>query len=50
MKVRASVKPICEHCQVIIRRGSIRRGRHRVVKPIRRVICARNKRHKQKQG
>jgi large subunit ribosomal protein L36 len=50
MKVRASVKPICEYCQVIIRRGSLRRGRRLVKKPIRRVICARNKRHKQRQG
>jgi large subunit ribosomal protein L36 len=38
MKVRASVKKICEHCKVIRRKGVIR------------VICARNKRHKQRQG
>ncbi|MGE3278726.1 MAG: 50S ribosomal protein L36 [Candidatus Altimarinota bacterium] len=50
MKVRASVKPICEHCQVIIRRGTLRRGWHRVKKPIKRIICARNPRHKQRQG
>ncbi|NDL68137.1 50S ribosomal protein L36 [Anaerotalea alkaliphila] len=37
MKVRASVKPICEKCQVIKRKGIIR------------VICE-NKKHKQKQG
>jgi large subunit ribosomal protein L36 len=38
MKVRASVKKICEHCKIIRRKGVIR------------VICARNKRHKQRQG
>ncbi|MBO35842.1 MAG: 50S ribosomal protein L36 [Verrucomicrobiales bacterium] len=37
MKVRASVKRICEHCRVIKRRGVVR------------VIC-KNKRHKQRQG
>lgn len=37
MKVRASVKPICEKCKVIRRRGIVR------------VICD-VKKHKQKQG
>ncbi|MDW7671090.1 MAG: 50S ribosomal protein L36 [Bacillota bacterium] len=37
MKVRASVKPICEKCQVIRRRGKVM------------VICQ-NAKHKQKQG
>ncbi|MCU0770747.1 MAG: 50S ribosomal protein L36 [Verrucomicrobia bacterium] len=37
MKVRASVKKLCEHCRVIRRNGVIR------------VICS-NKRHKQRQG
>ncbi len=37
MKVRASVKPICEKCRVIRRRGVVR------------IICE-NKRHKQRQG
>lgn len=37
MKVRASVKKICEHCKVIRRDGVIR------------VIC-KNPRHKQRQG
>ena len=37
MKVRTSVKPICEHCKVIKRRGVVR------------VICQ-NTRHKQRQG
>ncbi|MDP7012013.1 MAG: 50S ribosomal protein L36 [Verrucomicrobiota bacterium] len=37
MKVRASVKRLCEHCRVIRRNGVVR------------VIC-RNKRHKQRQG
>lgn len=38
MKVRASVKPICEHCKVIRRKGVVR------------VICPRSKKHKQRQG
>jgi len=38
MKGRSSVKAICEHCKVIRRRGVVR------------VICARNPRHKQRQG
>ncbi len=37
MKVRASVKKICEHCKVIRRENVIR------------VIC-KNPRHKQRQG
>ena len=37
MKVRSSVKPICEKCEVIKRKGSIR------------IICV-NPKHKQRQG
>lgn len=37
MKVAASVKPRCEHCKIIRRRGVVR------------VIC-KNPRHKQRQG
>ena len=37
MKVKASVKRICEHCKIIRRHGVLR------------VICS-NPRHKQKQG
>ena len=37
MKVRPSVKPICEKCKIIKRRGKIR------------VICE-NPKHKQRQG
>jgi large subunit ribosomal protein L36 len=37
MKVRASVKPICEKCKVIKRNGSVR------------IICE-IKKHKQRQG
>ncbi|MEF9938573.1 MAG: 50S ribosomal protein L36 [Clostridium sp.] len=37
MKVRSSVKPICEKCQVIKRKGCVR------------VICE-NPKHKQRQG
>ncbi|HXV90138.1 MAG TPA: 50S ribosomal protein L36 [Gemmatimonadales bacterium] len=38
MKVRTSVRPICEHCKVIRRRGVVR------------VICTRTPKHKQRQG
>lgn len=38
MKVRASVKPMCERCKVIRRGGVVR------------VICSANPRHKQRQG
>jgi large subunit ribosomal protein L36 len=38
MKVRASVKRRCEYCQIVKRNGVVR------------VICARNPRHKQRQG
>ncbi|URM52913.1 50S ribosomal protein L36 [Mycoplasma sp. SG1] len=37
MKVRASVKKICQHCQVIKRKGKIR------------IICKKNPKHKQRQ-
>jgi large subunit ribosomal protein L36 len=37
MKVRASVRKICNKCKIIKRRGTVR------------VICE-NKRHKQRQG
>ncbi len=38
MKVRSSVKPICEHCKVIRRAGVVR------------IIRKKNPRHKQRQG
>ena len=38
MKVRSSVKRICENCKVIRRKGVLR------------VICSANARHKQRQG
>jgi large subunit ribosomal protein L36 len=38
MKVRVSVKKICDKCKVIRRRGVVR------------VICSVNPRHKQRQG
>jgi len=38
MKVRSSVKRICEHCKIVRRHGRIY------------VICKRNPRHKQRQG
>ncbi len=38
VKVRSSVKPICEHCKVVKRSG------------VTRIICKRNPKHKQRQG
>lgn len=38
MKVRASVKPICEHCKIVKRNGKIF------------VTCKKNPKHKQRQG
>lgn len=38
MKVRASVKKMCDHCKIIRRRGVVR------------VICTKFPKHKQRQG
>ncbi len=38
MKVRSSVKRVCENCNIVRRRGVVR------------VICSRNPKHKQRQG
>jgi large subunit ribosomal protein L36 len=38
MKVRSSVKRICENCKIVRRKGRIY------------VICSANQRHKQRQG
>jgi large subunit ribosomal protein L36 len=38
MKVRSSVKQICENCKIVRRKGKIY------------VICSSNPRHKQRQG
>ena len=38
MKVRASVKPICDKCKVIKRNGIVR------------IICSSSPKHKQRQG
>jgi len=38
MKVRASVKKMCDHCKIIKRHGAVR------------VICDNNPKHKQRQG
>jgi large subunit ribosomal protein L36 len=38
MKVRASVKPRCEDCKIVRRKGIIY------------IICKKNPRHKQRQG
>jgi large subunit ribosomal protein L36 len=38
MKVRASLKPRCEYCKVIRRKGVVM------------VICSKNPKHNQKQG
>ncbi|GAA5526252.1 MULTISPECIES: 50S ribosomal protein L36 [Herpetosiphon] len=38
MKVQPSVKPRCEYCRVIRRKGVVR------------IICSRTPKHKQRQG
>ncbi|MCC7146019.1 MAG: 50S ribosomal protein L36 [Phycisphaeraceae bacterium] len=38
MKVRSSVKRMCEHCKIVRRKGVVR------------VICRKNPKHKQRQG
>lgn len=38
MKVRASVKRMCDNCKVVKRKGVVR------------VICKKNPKHKQRQG
>jgi len=38
MKVRPSVKKICDKCKIVKRNGVVR------------VICSKNPRHKQRQG
>ncbi len=38
MKVKASVKRMCDDCKVVRRKGVVR------------VICSRNPKHKQRQG
>ncbi len=38
MKVRASIKKICESCKIVRRKGILR------------VICKKNPKHKQRQG
>ncbi|MBK8911495.1 MAG: 50S ribosomal protein L36 [Chlorobi bacterium] len=38
MKVRASVKKICDNCKIVKRKGVVR------------VICKKNPKHKQRQG
>ncbi len=38
MKVRASVRKMCDHCKVVKRKGVVR------------VICKKNPKHKQRQG
>jgi large subunit ribosomal protein L36 len=38
MKVRVSVKKICEHCKIVRRKGVVR------------VICSQYPKHKQRQG
>jgi large subunit ribosomal protein L36 len=38
MKVRSSIRRICEHCKLVRRRGVLR------------VICKANPKHKQRQG
>jgi large subunit ribosomal protein L36 len=38
MKVRASIKKMCDGCKIVRRKGVVR------------VICSKNPRHKQRQG
>jgi large subunit ribosomal protein L36 len=38
MKVRAGIKPICENCRIIKRKGNVM------------VICSKHPKHKQRQG
>lgn len=38
MKVRTSVKKMCDNCQIVKREGIVR------------VLCVKNPRHKQRQG
>ncbi|MBK9795065.1 MAG: 50S ribosomal protein L36 [Holophagaceae bacterium] len=38
MKVRPSIKKLCEHCKVVRREG------------VNRIICKKNPKHKQRQG
>jgi large subunit ribosomal protein L36 len=38
MKVRASIRPMCNHCKIVRRRNVVR------------VVCKRDPRHKQRQG
>ena len=38
MKVRSSVRRICENCKIVRRKGVVR------------VICSKNPKHKQRQG
>jgi large subunit ribosomal protein L36 len=38
MKVRSSVKKMCDGCKIVRRKGIVR------------VICSKNPRHKQRQG
>ncbi|MFH1011616.1 MAG: 50S ribosomal protein L36 [bacterium] len=38
MKIRSSVKKICDYCKIIRRHGKVM------------VICSRSKKHKQRQG
>ncbi|MEX0820416.1 MAG: 50S ribosomal protein L36 [Pirellulaceae bacterium] len=38
MKVRASVKRVCENCKIVRRKGRVY------------VVCSTNARHKQRQG
>lgn len=43
MKVRASVKPICKECRLVLRRSGMG-------KVVRRIVCRKNPKHKQRQG
>ncbi len=50
MKVKASVKKRCPHCQVVVRKRVSGKKGKRKVKKIVYIICSANPRHKQRQG
>ena len=52
MKIKASIKPRCENCKIIRRKGVLRCENCKIIrrKGVLRIICSKNPRHKQKQG
>ncbi len=48
MKVRPSIKKMCDGCQIITRHKRGNYGKSK--KPVKFVICKKNPKHKQRQG